>query len=227
MFSLFAIDSRSECWWSGAFVLISCESMFVCAQTVYARYQWDRHGFLFDHFFFHFKKKHVKHFVHHDRSAAIVRSSSLRRWWWRANRFLWGKCFTYLRFFLSIKDRLFALSDRRRECTLSDWISKFFFLALNGRCFRNESLNLLHRPHAFVIVFFFFLNWIGQHIKQVLKSFVWFVKYYELKPVSIPIVIQKKIEDDDKIVCVCTTPHEFFTCWQETESNPNGMCVCK
>lgn len=31
------------------------------------------------------------------------------------NRFSRGKCFTYLRFFLSIKDRLFALSSGRKK----------------------------------------------------------------------------------------------------------------
>lgn len=86
-------------------------------RNLISRYEWDRHGqFLvgvrfFFFILFYFVEKHVKHFVHHH----VWVSWAARGLMNTETGFYGANVSLYLRFFLSINDRLFVLSVKDRE----------------------------------------------------------------------------------------------------------------
>lgn len=92
------------------------DRVFEMHRSETARYEWDRH---YHRCFIFFILIVEKHFVPSFVSWMFHSRICHHRWNMHThtaeNRFSRGKCFTYLRFFLSIKDRLFALSSGRKK----------------------------------------------------------------------------------------------------------------
>lgn len=114
------------------------DRVFEMHRSETARYEWDRHYHrCFILFFFHRRKAFCSIICELNVSLAHLPSSMEHAHTRLKNRFSRGKCFTYLRFFLSIKDRLFALSSGRKKkkrSTVESLTFRFFMVVFELRC---------------------------------------------------------------------------------------------